>query len=458
MVRKSASRTQANLFYGSLINMLDENDPLIALADAIEWSVIEKELDKYYDHSNGRPGKPIRLMAGLLMLKQLENLSDENVVLQWKRNPYYQYFCGMNDYCSSLPCDSTELVKFRQRITQKGVDIIFGASVSLHSEAAEEERVIIDTTAHEKNVTYPTDGKLAIKIINRLHKIAKREGIPLRRTYIKEIKGHRITLRFFRHPKKKKKAASAMKRLRTIAKILIRDLDRHFDDKQHKRYSEEFYLFMRVLLQKRTSRNKIYSLHESHIYAMAKGKDHKSYEYGTKASIVSTYTHGIIVGVAAHDINQHDSKTLEAALGHAHTKRTTTINEAVCDRGYRGKKQIGITQISIPGVHLKRDTEKQKEDKRKKFRRRAAIEPVIGHLKNDYRLARNYLKGFVGDQINLLMAACAWNIKKWMNSFIHALSFSANCWLLALFANRLIERWKFIPRLVAVKIPIQADR
>ncbi|MBD3794261.1 MAG: transposase, partial [Campylobacterales bacterium] len=247
--------------------MLDANDPLIALADAIEWSVIEKELEKYYDHSNGRPGKPIRLMAGLLMLKQLENLSDENVVLQWKRNPYYQYFCGMNDYCSSLPCDPTELVKFRKRIGQKGFDVIFGASVSLHSEAAEEERVIIDTTAHEKNVTYPTDRKLAIKIIDRLHKIAKRDGVSLRRTYIKEIKEHRITLRLFRHPKKKNKAALAMKRLRTIAKTLIRDLDRHFDDKQHKRYSEEFYLFMRVLLQKRASRNKIYSLHESHIYA-----------------------------------------------------------------------------------------------------------------------------------------------------------------------------------------------
>jgi len=457
MVRKSASRTQANLFYGSLINMLDANDPLIALADAIEWNVIEKELEKYYDHSNGRPGKPIRLMAGLLMLKQLENLSDENVVLQWKRNPYYQYFCGMNDYCASLPCDSTELVKFRKRIGQEGIDIIFGASVALHPEACEEERVIIDTTAHEKNITYPTDGKLAIKIINRLHKIAKREGISLRRTYIKEIKGHRITLRFFRHPKKKKKAASAMKRLRTIAKTLIRDLDRHFDDKQHKRYSEEFYLFMRVLLQKRTSRNKVYSLHESHIYAMAKGKDNKSYEYGTKASIVSTYTNGIIVGVSAHDINQHDSKTLEAALEHAHTNRRTTIEEAVCDRGYRGNKQVGLTQISIPGVHLKRDTEKQKEDKRKKFRRRAAVEPIIGHLKHDYRMARNYLKGFIGDQINLLMAACAWNMKKWMNNFIHALFFSANYWLLVLSTNRVIERWKFIPCLATVKIPIQSE-
>jgi IS5 family transposase len=201
-------------------------------------------------------------------------------------------------------------------------------------------------------------------------------------------------------------------------------LDRHFDDKQHMRYSEKFYLFMRVLLQKRTSRNKIYSLHESHIYSMAKGKDNKSYEYGTKASIVSTYTKGIIVGVCAHDINQHDSKTLEAALTHAHTNRATTIEEAVCDRGYRGTTEVGKTKISIPGVHLKRDTEEQKEEKRKKFRRRTAVEPIIGHVKHDHRMARNYLKGFIGDQINLLMDACAWNLKKWMNDFIHALFFT----------------------------------
>lgn len=457
MVQKSTSRTQANLFYGSLINMLDASDPLIALADAIEWDRIVQKLEKYYDQTNGRPGKPIRLMAGLLMLKQLENLSDENVVLQWKRNPYYQYFCGMNDYCSSLPCDATELVKFRKRIGQEGIDVIFSASVALHPESCEEARVIIDTTAQEKNVTYPTDGKLAIRIINRLHKIAKREGIALRRTYVKEIKGHRITLRFFRHPKKKKKAASAMRRLRTIAKTLIRDIDRHFDDKQHKRYSEEFYLFMRILLQERTSRNKIYSLCEPHIYAMAKGKDNKSYEYGTKASIVSTYTNGIIVGVCAHAINQHDSKTLETALAHAHTKRITTITEAVCDRGYRGIKQIGSTMISIPGVHLKRDTEKQKEEKRGKFRRRAAIEPVIGHLKNDYRMARNYLKGFTGDQINLLMAACAWNMKKWMNSFIHALFFIVINGPLTILADRLIGRWNFTSQLATVKIKAQAE-
>ncbi len=406
------------------MDMLDKHDPLIALADAIDWKKIEDALSGFYSLDKGRPAKPLRLMAGLLMLKQLENLSDETVVLQWKRNPYYQYFCGLSDYQCALPCDATELVKFRHRIGQKGVDVIFGASVALHPEASQEAHVIIDSTAQEKNITYPTDGKLAIKIIHALHKIAKAEGIGLRRTYLKEIKEHRITLRFFRHPKKKHKARSAMKRLRTIAGVLMRDMQRHFSEEQTKCYTESFSLYTQVLAQKRGDKNKIYALHEPHIYAMAKGKDHKSYEYGTKASIATTYTQGIIVGVSAHKTNEHDSKTLQAVLEHASTHRIRPIEKATCDRGYRGIKHVGTTHICIPGIHLKRDTQKEKEKKREQFRRRAAIEPVIGHLKNDYRMARNYLKGFTGDQINLLMAACAWNLKKWMNAFIYALFLS----------------------------------
>jgi len=404
--------------------MLDINDPLIALADVIDWKTIEDALSGFYSLDKGRPAKPLRLMAGLLMLKQLENLSDENVVLQWKRNPYYQYFCGMSDYHCALPCDATELVKFRNRIGPKGVDALFGASVSLHAEAAEESHVIIDSTAQEKNITYPTDGKLAIKIINRLHKIAKHEGIALRRTYLKEIKAHRITLRFFRHPKKKKKASSAMKRLRTIAGVLMRDMQRHFSDAQSKHYTESFSLYTKVIEQKRNDKNKIYSLHEPHIYAMAKGKDHKSYEFGVKTSVATTYTQGVIVGVAAHQSNEHDSKTLQALLEHASTHRISPIEKATCDRGYRGVTHIGTTHICIPGTHTKSDTQKEKEAKRKQFKRRAAVEPTIGHLKSDYRMVRNYLKGFMGDQINLLMAACAWNLKKWMNAFIYALFLS----------------------------------
>ena len=417
MLKNSSKNQQLNLFHSPLSQILDMNDPLIALANAIDWKLFEDKFVGYYSQE-GRPAKPIRLMVGILLLKQLENLSDENIVLQWKRNPYYQYFCGFNELQIVEPCHPTDLVYFRNRIGVEGMKVIFAMSVAFHGEAAQESQVIVDTTVQENNITYPTDGKLAIKIINHLQKIAKTEHIQLRRTYMKEIKGHRISLRFFRHPRKIKKARSAMKRLKTIAKTLIRDMDRQFSDKQHKKYAEALYLYMRVLLQEKHSKNKIYSLHEPHAYAVGKGKDHKKWEYGTKASLVTTKKSGIIIGVASHEKNEHDSKTLEAALTSAQSNRTYPIQEAICDRGYQGKKEVLGVQISIPGKVLKRDTKYQKELKREKFRRRAAIEPIIGHVKSDHRMERNYLKGFVGDEINLLLAASAFNLKKWMNHFI----------------------------------------
>lgn len=151
---------------------------------------------------------------------------------------------------------------------------------------------------------------------------------------------------------------------------------------------------------------------------IAKGKDHKKYEYGTKASLVTTMKSNVIIGVCAHEKNEHDSKTLKAALASANKHRTKSIKEAICDRGYRGKKEVDGTAICIPDSPKKRDTKYQKEQKRKKFRRRAAIEPIIGHVKLDHRMERNYLKGFVGDEINLLLAASAFNLKKWMNHFL----------------------------------------
>lgn len=400
--------------------MLDSNDSLVALADTLNWDIFNESFAKYYS-DEGRPAKPIRLMVGLLLLKQLENLSDESLVLQWKRNPYYQYFCGMSEYQPALPCDPTDLVYFRKRIGTEGVEKIFAMSVSLHGKDAQEKQVIIDTTVQEKNVTYPTDGKLAIKMIHHLLRIAKEEQIPLRRTYMKEIKEHRIKLRFFSHPKKIKKAKAAMKRLKTIVGILMRDISRNMSQEQHKTHQETFDLFTKVINQQMKDSNKVYSLHESHIYAIAKGKDHKKYEYGTKASLVTTMKSNIIIGVAAHQKNEHDSKTLEAALASANKHRTQPIVEAICDRGYRGyrgRKEVDGTLICIPNKALKRDTNYQKELKRKKFRRRAAIEPIIGHVKSDHRMQRNYLKGFVGDEINLLLAAAAFNLKKWMNLFL----------------------------------------
>ena len=415
MLIQSGSTHQTNLFGTDLLLQLDPNDPLLKLSIAIPWHHFEEAFAIHYNEAVGAPSKPIRLMVGLLLLKQLENLSDEAIVLQWKRNPYYQAFCGLKEFQQKLPCHSTELVHFRKRIGKAGFEQIFQMSVSLHGDLSQEDAVNIDTTVHEKNITYPTDSKLAIKIINRLDKLAKAHGFQQRRTYVKEVKSLRLSIRHFRHVKKRVKAKKALRRLRTIARTLIRELRRALP--QHclfDCYKQDFLLYERVLNQQPKDKNKIYSLHEPKAYCIAKGKDHKAYEYGSKASIASTATSNIIVGVVSHEQNLHDSHTLPEILTHVEASRGKAAKQGVCDRGYRGKSCVNGTQIILPKKALKKDPRYQKDKKRKQCKRRAAIEPIIGHLKSDFRMARNYLKGAIGDHINLLMAAAAWNLNKWL--------------------------------------------
>ena len=183
-------------------------------------------------------------------------------------------------------------------------------------------------------------------------------------------------------------------------------------------YQKDFLLYERVLAQQPKDKDKIYSLHEPNAYCIGKGKDHKPYEYGNKVSVAATAKSNIIVGVVSHERNCHDNHTLPEVLGHIETSRGKAVKDAVCDRGYRGKKTFGQTNIILPAPPLKRDNRYQRDKKRQRCQRRAAIEPIIGHLKSDYRLRRNYLKGITGDEINLLMAACAWNLNKWMKAVL----------------------------------------
>lgn len=413
-----------------IASQLDSSHPLLALGDAINWDALESGFAPLYSHL-GRAAKPIRLMCGLMMLKQLYNLSDEQLIEQWKMNPYYQVFCGEVSFQTRPPCHSTELVKFRQRIGEEGAKQLFSLSVSLHGNASEEPVVIVDTTVQEKAITYPTDTKLAIKIINHLNKIAKQQGIRQRRTFVKEVKTLRQSCRHFRHTKHRAKAKKALKRLRTIAGILLRELQRKLPDPVLKKELERFKLYQKVLSQQPRDKNKIYSLHEYDIYCVGKGKDHKPYEYGRKASVVITEKSQIIVGVASHNKHEHDSKTLKVALNSANSHRQTPVSTVVVDRGYKGCKRLVQAEVILPGPPLKRDSARERKRKSRLCQKRSAIEPVIGHLKSDFRLARNWLKGSQGDAVNLLMAACAWNLRKWMLAFF-LLEFRGEIWVLVM--------------------------
>ena len=412
---KSTSK-QLSLF-SSLEDMLNHNHPLYKLANKINWRRFEEAFSPLYCRTNGRPAHPIRLMCGLLILKHLRNVSDESVVLQWSENAYYQYFCGQLEFLPKEPCEASDLVHFRNRIGEAGMEVILSESIRVNTENDDEDHfntAFIDSTVQEKNITYPTDAKLHKKIIKRVLKIVREKKLPLRQSYQRTLKAISRDQRFRNRPGNHKKAIKADRRLRTIAGRLVRELDRNLPDK--KGYEKMFELFYKVLRQSRNSRDKTYSLHEPEVQCISKGKEHKKYEFGNKASFIRSLS-GIILAAVSFR-NEYDGHTIEATLQQTERMTGRRIENLAGDRGYRGTKQVGTTRILIPQAPKDKDSYYQKRKRHKLFCKRAGIEPTIGHLKSDYRLSRNFYKGVKGDAINIMLAAAAYNFKRAMNALL----------------------------------------
>ena len=411
MKGKPPDTSQFNLYRQHLENLINPKHPLCRLAKRIPWHELEDHFADLYHHT-GRPAKPIRLMVSLLILKQLYDLSDETIIERWVENPYFQFFSGESVFQWNFPCHPTDLVYFRKRIGEEGVEKIFQVSIELHGKRAKEKEVLIDTTVQEKNISFPTDTKLYKRIIEHCVAIADKESITLRQSYRRTTKKLMLSQRFRRHPKNYKKARAAQRKLKTIAGRLLREIERKIPASSLGRYSQEIDIFLQVLEQKQDSTNKIYSIHEPQVYCISKGKDHKKYEYGSKASIAVTKNSGIIVGAVHFSKNIYDGHTLPETLNQTTDLVGRRPEVAICDRGYRGTSSVDGTKVVIPKPPGKRATAYEKRKARKRFRRRAGIEPIIGHLKSDFRLMRNYLKGSVGDSINLMLAAAAFNFRK----------------------------------------------
>lgn len=440
MLGKSPDQQQTELFKNLLANQLNPKHPLYLLASLIPWKKLEEAFAPRYGRV-GLPSYPVRKMAALLMLKHLYNLSDERVVAMWQENPYYQYFAGEATFQWGQPCAASDLVHFRHRLGEKGIKKLFALSIALHADKVKQAKeVIVDTTVQEKNITFPTDTKLYKKVIEKCNTIAKKCGIKLRQSYRFVVQRLQYAQRYAHLPRQANKANKALKKLRTLAGRQVRDLQRQLARVgKEEVYAPIVQIMERIVGQQRGDSNKAYSLHAPETSCIAKGKAHKKYEFGSKVSVASLSGSKVVVGVANFAGNPHDSKTLAPTLAQVAQWTGRRYERVLVDKGYRGHGQVGGSEVIMPGKKTHGSTYALRRHKRL-CKRRSAIEAMIGHLKSDHRLGRNYLKGSMGDGMNALLAGMGFNLMLLLRELAgHFLSFILG----ALFCLDLRRRWCF---------------
>lgn len=430
-------------------SMIDLRDPLAVLARRLPWGQIEEALAPKFKRKEragqcveaqdlwgptqqlvgagvsraGRPKLPIRLLASLLYLKHSFNLSDEEVCSRWSENVLWQFFSGMDYYEHRLPCDPTQIGRFRQALGEEGLEQLLKATIetAVNIRAVEPkdlERVIVDTTVQEKAIAHPVDSRLLEIARHKVVSAAKRVGISLKQTYAKEGKALRRRAGGYAHAKQFRRLKRVIKRQRTILGVVIREVQRKralLDEglmapKAWSELSMWLERAERVRTQQTKDKNKLYALHAPEVECIGKGKARKPYEFGVKNSLVVSHEHGLMLGARTFTGNPYDGHILSASLEQA-TNLTqdlqVQIKEVVVDLGFRGVDEDNPGKLIIHRGKLKSLCPQQKAW----LRRRQAIEPAIGHLKSDHRLDRCWLKGEIGDALHAISCAAGYNLR-----------------------------------------------
>jgi IS5 family transposase len=419
---------QIDLLRSRLDAIIDLGHPLVKLAGTIDWSFLEQRFGEVYEDSPGRPPLPTRLMAGLAILKHTYDLSDEVLCERWVENPYYQFFCGEEFFQHRLVFDRSSLTRWRQRMGEERLQALLQESlaVAVKTEAIEPSdlnRIIVDTTVQPKNVMFPTDARLLNRAREILVRAAKRCGIKLRQSYARVGKFALIKHQRYAHAKQFKRANRALKKLRTYLGRVIRDINRKRGASADL-VSEIVLERMlsragRVLAQKRGQRGrKVYSMHAPEVECIGKGKAHRPYEFGVKVSVATTLAHAkggqFVTHVKALPGNPYDGHTLATVIPGIEALVGNTIERVLADKGYRGHNAPPDYRFRVfTSGQKRRMTPKIKRE----LRRRSAIEPVIGHLKSEHRMERNYLWHREGDAANAILAAVGYNFRRlirWM--------------------------------------------
>jgi IS5 family transposase len=435
-----------DFFRSRLDAMIDLRHPLAVLANRMPWTSIEATLTPIFEgraregrvsdevdlfgvapklagagvSAAGRPRLSIRLMVGLLYLKHAYNESDESVCERWAQDVYFQFFCGEDYFQPRLPCDPTNLVRFRQALGEAGVEEMLATTIAAAVQMkavrpSEFERVIVDTTVQEKAIAYPTDSRLLEVARAKLTRLAQRAGLALKQTYEREGKQLRRRAGGYAHAKQFKRLRRVLKRQRTILGRLLRDIERKLSGA-----SNEQQVALRIWLerawricrQRPKDKNKLYALHAPEVECISKGKARQPYEFGVKVSLAITEKQGLIVGARSFAGNPYDGHTLAGQLEQTNillqdlpgAPKPKTV---LADLGFRGvDADVAPVHLIHRGKHKTLST-----TPRKWLKRRQAIEPIIGHVKQDHGMQRCWLKGQTGDALHAVLCAAGYNLR-----------------------------------------------
>jgi transposase, IS5 family len=439
--RERRETGRQDLFRSRLDQIIDLNHPLVKLAKTIDWSFLERHFGEVYKDGPGQPPLPTRLMAGLAILKHSYDLSDEVLCERWVENPYYQYFCGEEFFQHRLVFDRSSMTHWRSRMGEERLKALLQESLSVAAKTgaikpSELSRVIVDTTVQPKNVTFPTDAKLLNRAREKLVRLARQHGLGLRQSYARLGKIALIQHQRYAHAKQFKRARRALKKLRTYLGRVMRDIGRKINgnDVLRPKFARLLSLASRVHGQQQHQRGpKVYSLHAPEVECIGKGKPHRPYEFGVKVSVATTLAHAkggqFVAHVQALPGNPYDGHTLATVIPNMQAMLGNTLERILADKGYRGHNAPPEHKFRVFIAGQKR---RMTPAIKRQLRRRSAVEPVIGHLKAEHRMGRNYLWHRHGDAANAILAAAGYNFRRlirWLSLLL--------CLFLAAFTTQL---------------------
>ena len=428
---KPRDTRQKDLLRPPLEEIVDLGHPLARLAREIDWEFLDGRFGSVCRSGPGQPPLATRLVAGLFILKHMHDFSDEVLCARWLENPYYQHFCGEESFQHVLPFERSSLTRWRQRLGEEQLAALLQESLSVaHKTGAlarkDLERVAVDTTVQPKAIAFPTDARLMHKAIVLLGREARKHGVALRQSYVRVAKRAALMAGRYAHAKQFKRHNRELRFLRNRLGRLVRDIRRKTqgDEKLQETFAVPLSRADQIRHQRQRQRGwKLYSLHAPEVECIGKGKARAPYEFGCKVSIATPVTKPkggqfVLHAKALHG-NPYDGHTLAPVIAEMQELTGVEVRLIHVDKGYRGHGYPNKFRVWISGQR-RRVTKAI----RREMRRRAAVEPVIGHLKAEHRMQRNFLKGRKGDRANAILAAAGYNfglLLRWCEALLRAL-------------------------------------